>query len=187
MRATPASCGQEAPLLLHALYHFQLQATGAVVRVATAAPDGLHTHEDAEVLIDFGDAGVLSGRRDSPQSRPPSAAAPSRSQCGPTLGTFRKVPPLPNLHSTLGTASKKQAQRPGTPALGRSAAPAWGPRWLPQHCGSHARTVVQCAHSGGVGLGTRPLVRSQRTVRRYPYPPGPLLSPTLGSTIFTII
>jgi hypothetical protein len=82
---------------------------------------------------------------------------------------------------TLGTASKEQAQRPGTPALGRSAAPTWGPRWLPQHCGSHARTVVQCAHSGGVGLGTRPLVRSQRTVRRYPYPPGPLLSPTLGS------
>ena len=41
------------------------------MRVATAAPDGLHTHEDAEVLIDFGDAGVLSGRRDSPQSRPP--------------------------------------------------------------------------------------------------------------------
>ena len=51
------------------------------MRVATAAPDGLHTHEDAEVLIDFGDAGVLSGRRDSPQSRPPSAAAPSRWSC----------------------------------------------------------------------------------------------------------
>ena len=58
------------------------------MRVATAAPDGLHTHEDAEVLIDFGDAGVLSGRRDSPKSRPPSEAAPSRSQCGLTLGTF---------------------------------------------------------------------------------------------------
>ena len=60
------------------------------MRVATAAPDGLHTHEDAEVLIDFGDAGVLSGRRDSPQSRPPSAAAPSRWSCvdlgGPVAG-----------------------------------------------------------------------------------------------------
>ena len=61
-------------------------------------------------------------------------------------------------------------------------APAWGSRWLLRHCGSHARTVVQCAHSGWVGLGTRPLVRSQRTVRRYPDPPRPLLSPTLGST-----
>jgi len=101
------------------------------VRVATAAPDGLHTHEDAEVLIDFGDAGVLSGRRDSPQSRPPSAAAPSRSQCGPTLGTFRKVPPLPgathNSRNSLketGTASGNTCLRQvGGPRLGATVAP----------------------------------------------------------------
>ena len=85
------------------------------MRVATAAPDGLHTHEDAEVLIDFGDAGVLSGRRDSPQSRPPSEAAPSRSQCGPTLGTFVSSTSSGATTLTLGEASKKQAQRPGTP------------------------------------------------------------------------
>ena len=107
--------------------------------------------------------------------------APAASQIV-ELSAFVRRRRAPGGHHPLGTASKEQAQRPGTPALGRSAAPAWGPRWLPQHCGSHARTVVQCAHSGGVGLGTRPLVRSQRTVRRYPYPPGPLLSPTLGST-----
>ena len=101
------------------------------MRVATAAPDGLHTHEDAEVLIDFGDAGVLSGRRDSPQSRPPSAAAPSRSQCGPTLGTFRKVPPLPgathNSRNSLketGTASGNTCLRQvGGPHLGAMVAP----------------------------------------------------------------
>ena len=101
------------------------------MRVATAAPDGLHTREDAEVLIDFGDAGVLSGRRDSPQSRPPSEAAPSRSQCGPTLGTFRKVPPLPgathNSRNSLketGTASGNTCLRQvGGPRLGATVAP----------------------------------------------------------------
>ena len=83
---------------------------------------------------------------------------------------------------TLGNSLKGTGTASGTPALGRLVAPAWGSRWLLRHCGSHARTVVQCAHSGWVGLGTRPLVRSQRTVRRYPDPPRPLLSPTLGST-----
>ena len=89
------------------------------------------TREDVEVLIDFGDAGVLSGRRDSPQSRPPSEAAPSRSQCGPTLGTFRKVPPLPgathNSRNSLketGTASGNTCLRQvGGPRLGATVAP----------------------------------------------------------------
>ena len=101
------------------------------MRVATAAPDGLHTREDAEVLIDFGDAGVLSGRRDSPQSRPPSEAAPSRSQCGPTLGTFVGSTSSRrynfNSRSSLkgtGTASGNTCLRQvGGPHLGATVAP----------------------------------------------------------------
>ena len=102
------------------------------MRVATAAPDGLHTHEDAEVLIDFGDAGVLSGRRDSPQSRPPSEAAPSRSQCGPTLGTFVGSTSSRRLHFNsrnslkgTGTAASGNTclRQVGGPHLGATVAP----------------------------------------------------------------
>ena len=134
------------------------------MRVATAAPDGLHTHEDAEVLIDFGDAGVLSGRRDSPQSRPPSEAAPSRSQCGPTFGTFVSSISSRRYHFNSRRSLKETGKASGNTCLRQAGGPRLGATVAPEHCGSHARTVVLCAHSGGVGQGTRPLVRSQRTV-----------------------
>ena len=126
------------------------------MRVATAAPDGLHTHEDAEVLIDFGDAGVLSGRRDSPQSRPPSAAAPSRWSWVHRLEspiTLHHTYYSPFLSLCKGTAGR--AFGDNLPA-GRSAAPTMGATAASAHCGSHTRTSsVRALLRVGVGL-TRP-------------------------------
>ena len=165
----PASYAGRPPqrvLRLHALHHSAHTASCRSMRDTTTAQAGcIHVEQQAQQ--------TAHRLRRCGSVEQQGGISPCRGPvCSGSLTGFIRSGATPGATTlTLGTASKEQAQRPGTPALGRSAAPTWGPWWLPQHCGSHARTVVQCAHSGGVGLGTRPLVRSQRTVRRYSDPP----------------